>query len=100
MNNCSTIIQTTDEYPFNCSILIAERNLIMKKTFAIDVDCASCAAKMEKAAENTKGVCSAVVSYMTQKMKIEFENGADIDETMKCILKSCKKIDDDCNIYI
>ena len=61
----------------------------MKKTYKIDVDCANCAAKMETAA-----------NFMTQKMKVEFEEGADIDAVMKEILKKCKKVESDCEIYI
>lgn len=72
----------------------------MKKTYGIEVDCANCAAKMEDAAAKTQGVKSAVVSFMTQKMKVEFEDGADVDETMKLVLKNCKKVEDDCEIFI
>ncbi|MCI5537913.1 MAG: cation transporter [Oscillospiraceae bacterium] len=72
----------------------------MKKTYGIEVDCANCASKMEDAAAKTNGVKSAVVSFMTQKMKVEFEDGADVDETMKLVLKNCKKVEDDCEIFI
>ena len=44
----------------------------MKKTYKIEVDCAACALKMEEAAKNIQGVESATVSFMTQKMKVEF----------------------------
>ena len=64
----------------------------MKKTYGIEVDCANCASKMEDAAAKTNGVKSADVSFMTQKMKVEFEDGADVDETMKLVLKNCKKV--------
>lgn len=72
----------------------------MKKTYSIEVDCANCASKMEDAAAKTEGVSSCVISFMAQKMKVEFEDGADIDETMKKVLKNCKKVEDDCEIYI
>ncbi len=72
----------------------------MKKTYAIDVDCANCAAKMEEAAAKTEGVSSVVISFMAQKMKVEFEEGADIEKTMKTVVKNCKKVEDDCEIYI
>ena len=48
----------------------------MKKSYKIDVDCANCANKMEAAANNTPGVKSAIVSFMTMKMKVEFEDDA------------------------
>ena len=46
--------------------------LIMKKTYKIEVDCANCAQKMEDAANTVAGVEKATVSFMTQKMKVEF----------------------------
>ena len=49
----------------------------MKKTYKIEVDCAACAAKMEEAARKTAGVKEATVAFMPQKMKVEFEEGAD-----------------------
>ena len=49
----------------------------MKKTYKIEVDCANCALKMEDAAKATAGVADATVSFMTQKMKVEFAEGAD-----------------------
>ena len=72
----------------------------MKKTYKIDVDCANCAAKMEAAAAKTEGVKSASVNFMTLKMKVEFEDGADIDAVMKNVAKNCKKADSDCSIEI
>ncbi len=72
----------------------------MKKTYKIEVDCASCAAKMEEAAKNTVGVSDAVVSFMTQKMKVEFENGTDVQSVMTQVVKNCKRVEDDCEIFI
>ena len=70
----------------------------MKKTYAIDVDCAACAAKMEDAAKKTEGVKNATVSFMTLKMRGEFEDGADVEETMNRVLKACRKVEPDCAI--
>ena len=53
---------------------------------------------MEEAANKTEGVKSAAVNFMTQKMLVEFEDGADEKATMKKVLKNCKKVEDDCNI--
>ena len=75
-------------------------SVIMKKTYNIEVDCANCAAKMEEAAQKTNGVREAVVSFMTQKMKVEFDDGADEAAVMKKVLKNCKRVEDDCEIYI
>lgn len=70
----------------------------MKKTYSIDVDCANCANKMEEAAAGTKGVKSCTVSFMSLKMTVEFEDGADEKSVMKDVLKNCKKVEDDCDI--
>ena len=72
----------------------------MKKTYKIDVDCANCANKMEEAAKNTSGIKDASVNFMTLKMKVEFDEGADTDTVMKEVLKNCKKVERDCEIYI
>ena len=71
----------------------------MKKTYKIDVDCANCANKMEDAANNTDGVKSAVVNFMMLKMIVEFEEGADEKKVMKQVLKNCRKVEDDCEIF-
>ena len=72
----------------------------MKKTYKIEVDCANCANKMEQAAQKTDGVKDAVVNFMTQKMNVEFEEGADNKAVMQQELKNCKKVEDDCEIYL
>ena len=70
----------------------------MKKTYKIEVDCANCAAKMEAAVQKTAGVAAATVNYMTQKMTVEYAEGADIAATLAVIAKTCKKIDSDFSI--
>ena len=72
----------------------------MKKSYKIDVDCAACANKMEDAAKKTAGVKNAVVNFMALKMDVEFEEGADLKTVMKEVLANCKKVDDDCEIFI
>ena len=72
----------------------------MKKTYKIDVDCANCANKMEEAAKRTAGVKDATVNFMMLKMNVEFEDGQDPRAVMKEVLKNCKKVEDDCEIYL
>ena len=72
----------------------------MKKTYAIEVDCANCANLMEEAARKTSGVASATVNFMTQKMIVEFEEGQDAKAVMKNVLKACKKVEPDCEIEL
>lgn len=71
----------------------------MKKTYKIDVDCANCANKMEDAAKKVDGVATATVNFMLLKMIVEFEEGADEMKTMKQVLKACRKVEDDCDIF-
>ena len=71
----------------------------MKKTYKVDVDCANCAAKMEEAVKKTEGVKDATLSFMTLKLKVEFEDGVNIDEVMQKAYKNCKVVEDDCEIY-
>ncbi len=72
----------------------------MKKSYKIDVDCANCANKMEEAAKKTEGVKDATVNFMMLKMNVEFDENADVKSVMKDVLKNCKRIEDDCEIYI
>ncbi len=72
----------------------------MSKTYKIEVDCANCAEKMQEAARKTEGVADAVVSFMTQKMKVDFVEGADEKAVMKKVLKACRKVEPDCEIEI
>ena len=72
----------------------------MKKTYKIDVDCANCANLMEEAAKKTAGVKDAVVNFMTLKMQVEFEDGAEPKEVMQNVLKACKKVEPDCEIFM
>ena len=72
----------------------------MKKSYKIDVDCANCANKMEEAAKKTEGIKDATVNFMMLKMNVEFNENADIKSVMKDVLKNCKRVEDDCEIYI
>ena len=54
---------------------------------------------MEDAADTVSGVEKASVSFMTQKMKVEFAEGADPHATMENVLSACKKVEDDCEIF-
>lgn len=55
---------------------------------------------MQEAAKKTEGVAEAVVSFMTQKMKVDFVEGADEKNVMKQVLKACRKVEPDCDIAL
>ena len=50
--------------------------------------------------QKTEGVQDAVVNFMTQKLIVEFTEGSDPKTVMKAVLKNCKKVEDDCEIYL
>ena len=60
----------------------------MKKKFILEgLDCANCAAKMEKAINELDGVKEATVNFMTTKLVIDGE-----DEKMLTIIQEAEKI--------
>lgn len=72
----------------------------MKKVFRLeDLDCANCAAKMERAIAKIDGVDAASVSFMSQKLTIDADD-AKFEDIMKEVIKTCKKIEPDCRIII
>lgn len=71
----------------------------MKKTYKIEVDCANCANLMEQAAKKTAGVADCTVNYMMLKMSVTFAEGADPAAVMQDVLKACRKVEPDCEIF-
>lgn len=70
----------------------------MTKTYKIEVDCANCANLVEEAARKVAGVKELTVSFMTQKMKVAFEEGADPEAVMANVLEAAKKVESDFEI--
>ena len=72
----------------------------MKKRFNLtDLDCASCAAKMEQAIKKLPGVRDASVSFLTQKLTLDADD-ARIDAIVQEVVKVCKKVEPDCVIHV
>lgn len=70
----------------------------MKKTFKLEnLDCANCAAKMERAVSKIDGVISARVSFIAQRMTVEADDDR-FDAIMDEAVKKCRKIEPDCKI--
>jgi len=68
----------------------------MKKVFKLqDLDCANCAAKMEKAISALPGVTNARVNFMTQKLTLEAAD-ADFEHLVDEAAKAIRKIEPDC----
>jgi len=71
-------------------------DIIMKKKFILEgLECANCAAKMEKAINELDGVKEATVNFMTQKLVIEGE-----DEKMPTIVQAAEKIVKDIESHV
>ena len=70
----------------------------MKKVYKLeDLDCANCAAKMERAVAKIEGVESVSISFMGQRMAIDADE-ARFDEMMDKVVKACRKVEPDCRI--
>ncbi len=72
----------------------------MKKTYKIEVDCANCANLMENAARKITGVRTATVNFMTQKMIVEFDDDGKPENVMRDVVRACKKVEPDCEIFV
>ena len=70
----------------------------MEKTYNIEVCCPNCATKMEAAIQKVEGVAAATISFVTQKMKVVFVEGADPAAVMPEVLKVCRKVERDVEI--
>lgn len=72
----------------------------MKKVFELeDLDCANCAAKMAEGIKKIEGVTYADVSFISQKLTLEADDDK-FDEIVKKVVKTCKRIEPDCEIKI
>lgn len=68
----------------------------MTKVYRVEnLDCANCAAKIERALGKIDGVRSASVSFLMQKITLDIDEGADVD---LLVAKTCKKIEPDMRI--
>ena len=73
--------------------------MIMKKTYRIEVDCANCALKMEEVIREVPGISDAVINFMAQKLTVDIDDSLNEADVMKQALKSCRRVERDCEIY-
>ena len=74
--------------------------MTIKKIYKLEnLDCANCAAKMERGIAKIDGVRSVTEGFMTQRLTIEAEE-KDFAEIMEKAVKLCKKIEPDCKIIL
>ncbi len=71
----------------------------MKKSYKLkDLDCANCAAKMERAINKLPEVESATVSFLTQRMTVTYAEGQDEAEGLKKVKACIAKVEPDCEV--
>lgn len=72
----------------------------MTKVFdLIDLDCANCAAKMERKIAEIEGVREVSVRFMTQKLHITADDDK-FDDILRRVVKVCKRVEPDCKIVL
>ena len=70
----------------------------MEKILKVNgIDCANCAAELERAIQKIDGIESANISFMTEKMEVEY-NEAIKEEIIQKIKKVIKKEEPDVTI--
>ena len=70
----------------------------MKSKFRIKgLDCANCASGLERALNKIEGIENAVISFMTERLEIEYDEN-NKDEILKKIKKVIKKEEPDVTI--
>ena len=70
----------------------------MKKVYQLEgLDCANCAAKLERAIGEIEGVSAASISFMTQRMTIETQEDQ-LAGVMKMVKKTIRKVEPNCTL--
>lgn len=71
----------------------------MRKSYKLEnLECANCAAKMENDISKLDGIESADIAFMTGRMRIEFDEDADIDSVLEAAQGIVSKYERDCRI--
>ena len=70
----------------------------MQKKYSIEVDCANCAAAVERKLAELEGIEKVSISYMAQKMLVDYAEGVDEKSKLKEMLKVARKIEPDFEI--
>ena len=70
----------------------------MQKKYSIEVDCANCAAAVERKLAELDGIEKVSISYMAQKMIVDYAEGVDEKGKLKEMLKVARKIEPDFEI--
>ena len=70
----------------------------MRKSFRLDeIDCATCALKLEDAIRKVDGVDAASVNFLTQKLTITAAD-AEFDDVLDRVVALAARVEPDCEI--
>ena len=70
----------------------------MQKKYSIEVDCANCAAAVERRLSELEGIEKVSISFMAQKMIVDYAEGVDEKSKLREMLKAARKIEPDFEI--
>ena len=78
----------------------SKEKTIIKKNFKLDgLDCANCAAKIEKKVKSLDGVKDATVSFFAQKLVLEADDDK-FDAIVKEVAELVHRVDPDCTMVL
>lgn len=60
-----------------------------------NLDCANCAAKLERAVAKVSGVSNASVNFFASKLVFDVEDDRK-DEVIEAVKKTCRKVEPEC----
>ena len=70
----------------------------MRKSYKLDeIDCATCAQKLQDAIEKVEGVEKASVNFITQKLTLEADDSS-FDDVLSRVVRLTADIEPDCEI--
>ncbi len=73
----------------------------MRKSYAMEeLDCANCAAKMERAINKLPGVEKATVTFMTSRLSLVVADDTDMAALLTLVQKEVTKVDPNCKVIV
>ncbi|MBE6469129.1 MAG: metalloregulator ArsR/SmtB family transcription factor [Coriobacteriaceae bacterium] len=89
--------QEQEDHP---AMRIQRKEATMRKSFKLDeIDCASCAQKLEDVLSGVEGVSSVKVNFLTQKLTLEADEDS-FDEVLDRVVDTVEDIEPDCAVLV
>ncbi|MDO4594605.1 MAG: heavy-metal-associated domain-containing protein [Tissierellia bacterium] len=70
----------------------------MKKIYDMEIGCANCANLMQENIAKIDGINEVNINFMMQRMTLSFDDDQNEKKLLKKILKTCRRIEPDCEI--